>query len=51
MPPVFVAKENFKKAGTAGSFDLGNPVLWVIAFLLAAILLVLLIFMFRGKKS
>jgi len=51
MPPAFVGKENFKKVGAAGGFDLGNPVLWVIALLLAAILLVLLVFMFRGKKS
>ena len=49
MPPAFVPKERFK-GRSLGGFDLGSPVLWVIALLLAAILAVLVFIMFRGKK-
>jgi hypothetical protein len=52
MRPAFVPKEEYKKmkGGMGGGFGFGSPVLWVIAFLLAAILAVLIIFLKRGRK-
>lgn len=54
MRPAFIPKDQFKKAkggspGAAAGF--ASPVLWIIALLLGAILVVLIIFLKRGKKS
>lgn len=51
--PAFIPKDEYKKLkggmGTGSGF--GSPVLWIIAFLLAAILVVLIVFLKRGRKS
>lgn len=54
MKAAFVPKGEYKKlkggsAGTAGGF--GSPVLWIIAGLLAAILVVLILVLKKGKRS
>lgn len=54
MRPAFIPKDQFKKAkggSPSAAAGFASPVLWVIALLLAAILVVLIIFLKRGKKA
>lgn len=52
MKPAFIPKEEYKKmkGGMGGGFGFGSAVLWVIAILLAAILVILIIFLKRGRR-
>lgn len=54
IQPAFIPKGEFKKTkGGSSSFGTtpGSPILWVIALLLAAILVALIILLKRGKKA
>ena len=53
MKSAFIPKDEYKKmkGGSSGMPGIGSPVLWIIALLLGAILVVLIIFLKRGRKA